>query len=70
MSRETCSLQVLGMHCDGCVRNVTAVLSVLPGVSRVAVLLDPGEARIEFDPQAVSREDLIAAVEDAGFDAS
>lgn len=70
MSRESCTLRVLGMHCDGCVRNLTAVLAALPGVSRVAVLLDPGEARIEFDPQAVSREDFIAAIEDAGFDAS
>lgn len=70
MSRETCSLRIVGMHCDGCVRNVTAVLSALPGVVQVDVILDPGAARIDFDPQAVSRDAFIAAVEDAGFDAS
>ncbi|EKE17649.1 MAG: hypothetical protein ACD_10C00337G0001 [uncultured bacterium] len=57
------------MSCQGCVKNITDVLSSLAGVSSAVVSLDAGEARLDFDPQQVSREALLAAIEDAGFDA-
>ena len=62
-------IKVGGMSCQGCVKNITGVLSALDGVSSAEVSLDAAEARVAFDPQAVSRGALIAAIEDAGFDA-
>ena len=40
---------ISGMHCAGCVGKVEAVLGELPGVMRVAVSLEPGLARVDFD---------------------
>jgi len=34
------------------------------------VILQPGEARVEFDPAQVSREAMKQAIDDAGFEAS
>jgi len=67
---EQTTLKVLGMHCQGCVSNITGVLGALPGVSAVRVSLEGGEAEVEFDPAAVDRAALCTAVEDAGFDAA
>jgi copper chaperone len=66
---ETSVIKVGGMSCQGCVRNVTGVLTVLPGVVTVEVSLEAAEARVVFDPQVVARAALVAAIEDAGFDA-
>ena len=66
---EASIIKVGGMSCQGCVRNISAVLSALPGVASAEVLLEAGEARVSFDPQVVTRSALVAAIEDAGFDA-
>ena len=57
------------MSCQGCVKNITAVLSDLAGVTSAEVSLDAAEARVVHDPQLVSRAALVGAIEDAGFDA-
>jgi copper chaperone len=67
---ETTTIKVGGMSCGGCVKSVTNVLSALPGVAKAEVTLTPGEARVEFDPAQATRERMLQAVEDAGFDAA
>ncbi len=62
-------IKVGGMSCQGCVKNITGVLNGMAGVSTAEVSLEAGEARDEFDAQQVTRNALIAAIEDAGFDA-
>lgn len=66
----TTVLKVGGMSCQGCVKNVTQVLTALPGVAKAEVSLEAGEAAVEFDAAVVSRAALLGAVEDAGFDAA
>ena len=66
---EQATIKVDGMHCQGCVKNITGVLSALAGVSAVQVSLEAGEAKVEFNPAAVDRGALCVAIEDAGFDA-
>jgi copper chaperone len=66
---ENTVIKVGGMSCQGCVKNINAVLSALAGVSSAEVSLEAAEARVVFDPQALSRGALLAAIEDAGFDA-
>ena len=63
-------IKVGGMSCQGCVRNVTGVLTAIPGVDAVDVSLEAGEARVAYDAQQVGAERLRAAIEDAGFDAA
>ncbi len=66
---ENTIIKVGGMSCQGCVSNVNGVLGALPGVASSEVSLEAGEAKVAFDPQLVSRAALVAAIEDAGFDA-
>jgi len=66
---ENTVIKVGGMSCQGCVKNITGVLSGMAGVTRAEVSLEEGEARVVFDPQTVTRDALVNAVEDAGFDA-
>ena len=67
---ESVSLKVTGMTCGGCVASVTRVLKSVKGVSNVDVSLAEARARVEFDPSLANREQLRAAVEGAGFDAT
>jgi copper chaperone len=66
---ENTVIKIGGMSCQGCVKNITGVLGGLAGVASADVSLEAGEARVAFEPQTVSREALLAAIEDAGFDA-
>ena len=62
------TLPISGMHCGGCVSSVKAVLSALPGVDRVEVTLDPGQAIVSYDESRLDRAALVQAVGEAGFE--
>ncbi|MCX7897730.1 MAG: cation transporter [Rhodocyclaceae bacterium] len=66
---ETTTIAIEGMACEGCVSSVTKALMALPGVGRVAVTLAPGQAVVEYDAAQVARAALVAAIEEAGFEA-
>ncbi len=60
-------LSITGMSCGHCVNAVQTALSDLNGVMVQAVAV--GSARGEFDDGVQQIEDLIAAVEEEGFQA-
>jgi copper chaperone CopZ len=61
-------LNIDGMSCMHCVKSVTEALAAVKGVvGEPEVTLDPGGARIEGN---ASSEELIAAVKEAGYQAS
>lgn len=66
---ESTVIKIGGMSCQGCVKNITGVLTALAGVASAEVSLEAGQATVAFDALAVSREALLGAIEDAGFDA-
>jgi copper chaperone len=66
---ESSVIKVGGMSCQGCVKNITGVLTAMPGVATAEVSLEAAEALVSFDPQVVSRSALVGAIEDAGFNA-
>lgn len=66
---ETMVLKVSGMSCGGCVKSVTGVLEALPGVSKAEVSLEKGEATVTYEGGKVSREQMVGAIDDAGFTA-
>ena len=65
---ETITMNVKGMTCSGCVASVTRVLKAVPGVTDVAVTLQPGTAKVTFDPARTGAPALKRAVVDAGYD--
>ena len=62
-------LNVEGMMCEHCVAHVTKALEGVPGVSSVKVSLADKDAVVEAAPE-VTDEALVAAVKDAGYDAT
>jgi copper chaperone CopZ len=54
------------MTCSSCVNAVTRTLSRVPGVTSVDVDLDAGQARVIGN---ASPEDLVSAIEKAGYGA-
>lgn len=64
---KTETMKVIGMTCGGCVSNVTKALNAVDGVKNVAVSLELGEARIEFDEATTESAQLRAAVQRAGY---
>jgi copper chaperone CopZ len=63
---KTPTFKINGMHCDGCARAIEALVSPAAGVGQAIVSFETGEARILFDPLAVSEERLAAAICQAG----
>ncbi|KAJ1851540.1 Cu(2+)-transporting P-type ATPase [Coemansia sp. RSA 1822] len=62
---------VEGMTCQSCVRSVTAALRATAGVLAAGVELEPqGWARVTYDPHQTDAKSVMAAIEDAGFDAT
>lgn len=64
---KSVTLKIAGMHCDGCAQTVKALLERAPGVKTAAVAFGTGEARIHYDPGAMSEERLITMIERPGY---
>jgi copper chaperone CopZ len=64
------TLRVEKMACSACAARVTKVLRQLDGVKDAKVDLKAKGAVVDYDPARVSPQQLIDAVNDAGFRAS
>lgn len=64
------SLDIGGMSCAACAGRVEKALRAVPGVLEASVNLATERATIRTEPRTASREQLIAAVEKAGYSAS
>ena len=62
------SLPIEGMTCASCVNRVERFLSKTPGVVEASVNLATEQARVQFDPALVGRNELVKAVQAAGYD--
>jgi copper chaperone CopZ len=68
MEDQTIILDVSGMTCNNCVRHVREALEQVAGVGEVAVDLGTGRATVKHRG-ATALASLIAAVDDAGYEA-
>ncbi|KAG6780633.1 hypothetical protein POTOM_013500 [Populus tomentosa] len=59
-----------GMTCAACVNSVEGILRNRPGVKRAVVALATSLGEVEYDPTVISKDDIVNAIEDAGFEAS
>ena len=60
-------LDIEGMSCGHCVAAVSEALQDLPGVNVEQVRI--GSAEVTYEPAQVSPEQIVLAVEDAGYSA-
>ena len=65
----TLKLRVTGMTCGHCQAKVEQALRGMAGVVTAVVDLPDGEAEVDFDDDATTVDQLIHAVERAGYGA-
>ncbi len=65
----TAKLNVTGMHCGHCQEKVTKALRSVAGVYSAVVDWQDGEAEVDFNDDAVTTDHLLAAVQQAGYEA-
>jgi copper chaperone CopZ len=61
--------KVTGMTCGHCQQTVEKALKGVDGVYTAVVDLQEGEAEVDFNDDAVTTHQLVAAVEQAGYGA-
>ena len=61
-------LPIEGMFCAACVQRIEKVVGKVAGVDSVSVNLASERASIDFDPALLGVDELVAAVERAGYD--
>lgn len=66
---ESVTLEIQGMHCDGCAERVKRVLERETGVRQAAVSFTTGQAQVTYDEQAINTDRLQRAIERAGYTA-
>lgn len=64
---EKLELEIEGMSCGHCVAAVSEALKELPGVNVENVRI--GAAQLTYEPERVSPDEIVLAVEDAGYSA-
>uniref|UniRef100_A0A663MAN8 Copper-transporting ATPase 2 n=1 Tax=Athene cunicularia TaxID=194338 RepID=A0A663MAN8_ATHCN len=66
----TAVIKIDGMTCNSCVQSIEGAISQRQGVQRIAVSLAGRTGTIHYDPAITNGEELRAAIEEMGFDAS
>jgi P-type Cu+ transporter len=71
-SQKTLSAQfrIGGMTCANCVNSVEGILKKLPGVKGAVVSLATSLGEVEYAPSDISKDEIVQAIEDAGFEAA
>lgn len=67
IAQASMELPITGMTCASCVRNVERAINKKPGILSVNVNLATEKALVTYIPGAVQRNDIIQAVEAAGY---
>ncbi len=67
---ETLTLHVEGMSCGHCVKHVEEALKAVKGVKSAVVSLEKKAADVTYVPAKTGKEQMIQAVEAAGYKAS
>lgn len=66
MHKKSETINIEGMSCNHCVSSVSKALSATEGVNVKNVEI--GKAEVTYDPDRVTHEQLVTAIEDIGFE--
>ncbi|MCH7605026.1 heavy-metal-associated domain-containing protein [Patescibacteria group bacterium] len=67
---EKIELHIEGMHCGSCATGIQMLTSQMDGVGEVFVDYDGKKGTFEMDSSKVSKEDLVKAIAELGYQAS
>lgn len=67
---EKIELNIEGMHCGACATGIQMLVSQMDGVQSVFVDYDSKKAKVDFESDKVSKDQIIKTVGELGFKAS
>ncbi|CAD5110922.1 DgyrCDS281 [Dimorphilus gyrociliatus] len=70
LTRQTTVIDIEGMTCNSCVKNIENTISNAKGILNIKVSLENKEGIFTFDPELTHPEAVADAIDDMGFDAS
>lgn len=65
-----CRIQIVGMTCQSCVRNIEGTISKAKGCQSIVVNLEQKEACVSYDARVTSPRELADQIDDMGFEAT
>jgi Cu+-exporting ATPase len=65
--KKLINLKITGMHCRSCSIIAKEELSELKGVSKIEINHETGEGNIVLDENISSKDEVISAIERAGY---
>ncbi|KAL2516736.1 putative copper-transporting ATPase HMA5 [Abeliophyllum distichum] len=68
-STQVCRIRIKEMSCTSCSTTVESSLQAMHGVIKAQVALATEEAEVQYDPKILSYNQILEAIEDAGFEA-
>lgn len=64
------TLQLDNLTCPSCMNKIITTINGLHGVEKIKILFDAGKARVAFDDDIVSEDDIIHTIENIGYPAN
>ncbi len=64
----TDTISVPEIHCGHCKSSIEGALQPMAGVSAAEVDVEATNVTVTYDEQAVSRDDIVKAIEDQGYE--
>ena len=65
----TCIIEVIGMTCQSCVKNIESSIKPKKGILDIKVSLEKKEAIVKYNPEQLSAADIADLIDDVGFEA-
>ncbi|RDW74227.1 hypothetical protein BP5796_07669 [Coleophoma crateriformis] len=66
---ESCRIKITGITCPACVETITSTLLAMPGLTKVNISHIISQALIVYTPKVVHVEDIVAKIEELGYEA-
>ncbi len=67
---EKIDLDIQGMHCGSCAVGIQMLTSQMDGVKSAEVSYEGKKGTFEFDPSKVTKDQIVKAIAELGYQAS
>lgn len=58
------------LNCPSCVNKIESNLERIEGIEKATVKFNSGKIEVDYDPEQVTEDDLLAAVQQSGYSAT
>ncbi|SMO66112.1 heavy-metal-associated domain-containing protein [Gracilimonas mengyeensis] len=58
------------LNCPSCVNNIESNLNSMEGIEKATVKFNSGKIEVDHNPELVTEDDLLAAVQQSGYSAT